>query len=72
MSGRKERNGGADPLSGVPRGKETAMQAMQPKELSPYHVRCINAALGANLRVEVVPTDKGIKVYTVKRKELNN
>ena len=44
---------------------------MNNKELSPYDISCINAAIKSNMRVEVVPTDNGIKVYTVKRKELN-
>lgn len=41
------------------------------KYLSPYDISVINAALNANLRVEIVATDSGIKIYNVKRKEMN-
>ena len=41
-------------------------------ELSPENIAAINAALAANLRVEIVITADGIKLYHVKRKELNN
>lgn len=41
-------------------------------ELSAEHIAAINAALSANLRVEIVATADGLKLYHVKRKELNN
>ncbi len=41
------------------------------KSLTPKDIAAINAALAANLRVEIVVTDKGVKLYHVKRKELN-
>lgn len=42
------------------------------KSLTPKDIAAINAALAANLRVEIVMTDKGVKLYHVKRKELNS
>ena len=39
--------------------------------LSPCDIDTINAALSANLRVEIVATSSGIKIYNVRRKELN-
>ncbi len=41
------------------------------KSLSPKDIAAINAALAANLRVEIVMTDKGVKLCHVRRKELN-
>ena len=40
-------------------------------KLSEEHIRKINAALEARLRVEIILTESGIKLYSVKRKELN-
>lgn len=42
------------------------------RALSAKDVDAINAALAANMRVEIVLTAKGIKIYHVKRKELNS
>lgn len=42
------------------------------KSLTSKDIAVINAALAANLRVEIVMTDKGLKIYHVKRKELNS
>lgn len=42
------------------------------RALSEKDIAAINAALAANLRVEIVLTAKGIKIYHVKRKELNS
>ena len=42
------------------------------KRLSQKDIDAINAALAANLRVEIVQTANGIKLYNVKRKELNS
>lgn len=41
------------------------------KTLSPKDIAAINAALAANQRVEIVMTAQGVKLYNVKRKELN-
>ena len=41
-------------------------------ELTPEHIAAINAALAANLRIEIVATADGVKLYHVKRKELHN
>ena len=42
------------------------------KALSQKDIDAINAALAANLRVEIVMTAQGVKLYNVKRKELNS
>ena len=42
------------------------------KVLSQRDIEAINAALAANQRVEIVMTAKGVKLYNVKRKELNS
>ena len=39
--------------------------------LSPQDIQTINKALAAKMRVEIVSTASGIKIYNVKRKELN-
>lgn len=39
--------------------------------LSPQDIQTINKALAAKMRVEIVLTASGIKIYNVKRKELN-
>lgn len=40
-------------------------------KLSEYDVSIINAAILANTKVEIVPTKDGVKIYTIKRKEMN-
>ena len=46
--------------------------SIKEKRLTPEHIAAINAALAANLRVEIVATADGVKLYNVKRKELNS
>ena len=41
------------------------------KALTDKDISAINKALAAKLRVEIVSTASGIKIYNVKRKELN-
>lgn len=40
-------------------------------KLSPEEIRTIENALTEKKRVELVQTDKGLKIYHVTRKELN-
>lgn len=42
------------------------------KALTQQDIQTINKALAAKMRVEIVSTASGIKIYNVKRKELNN
>lgn len=39
--------------------------------LSKNDIRLIETALASNQRVEIIQTNSGIKIYTIKRKELN-
>ena len=41
------------------------------KALTDKDISAINKALAAKMRVEIVSTASGIKIYNVKRKELN-
>ena len=41
------------------------------KFLTDENIRAINEAIAKNQRVEIVQTGNGLKLYTVKRKELN-
>ena len=39
--------------------------------LSSFHIRAIEDALDRGQRIEIVRTKDGVKIYTIKRKELH-
>lgn len=47
------------------------MDAVTNKRLTDEQIRAINEALAAKMRVEIVSTADGVKIYHVRRKELN-
>lgn len=47
------------------------MDGEKAKTLTESQIRAINEALAAKMRVEIVSTADGVKIYRVRRKELN-
>ena len=48
------------------------MEAEKPKALTDEKIRAINAMLAKDQRVELIPTERGVRVIHVQRKEVKN